>query len=284
MRKQQHAVRDGAFSTEVWDAGSAEPVLFLHGEGRPTWTPFHDTLAREYHLIAPVHPGFGASTGGDKIQDLPDLIYYYLDLLDLLQLRGLPLIGHGLGGMIAAELAAVQPERFTALVLIAPLGLWLQDDPVRDFFVMQPAELAAALYHDASSEQARAATEVPTEGGALIEYHVERAKSMATAAKYLWPIPNRGLAKRAHRIAAPTLIIWGESDGIASPRYAEAFRERIAGARVETVERAGHLPHEEQPDTVAALVSTFLAGARQHQSHVGAPIGNGAGALVSSTS
>jgi pimeloyl-ACP methyl ester carboxylesterase len=263
MRKQQVAVRDGAFDIEVWEAGSGEPVLYLHGEGRPSWTPFHDALAERSRLIAPLHPGYGGSTGTEQLQDLPDLIYYYLDFLDQLDLRGLPLIGHGLGGMIAAELAAVQPERITALVLVAPMGLWLADDPVEDFFAVPPAELAALLYHDLDSPPARAASEVPTEGDALIEYHVERAKSMATAAKYLWPIPNRGLARRLHRVAAPTLIVWGASDRIASPRYAEAFRQRIRGARVEIVERAGHLPHEEQPARLAEMTTSFLAGARR---------------------
>jgi pimeloyl-ACP methyl ester carboxylesterase len=263
MNKQQVAVRDGTFDIEVWEAGAGQPALFLHGEGRPTWTPFHDALAEHARLIAPLHPGYGGSTGNDQLQDLPDLIYYYLDFLDRLDLRSLPLIGHGLGGMIAAELAAVQPERFTALVLVAPMGLWLADDPVEDFFAVPPAELAAFLYHDPDSVSARAAAEMPTEGDALIEYHVERAKSMATAAKYLWPIPNRGLAKRLHRVAAPTLIVWGASDRVASPRYAEAFRERIKGARVEIVEQAGHLPQEEQPARLAELTVSFLAVARR---------------------
>jgi pimeloyl-ACP methyl ester carboxylesterase len=263
MNKQQVAVRGGAFDTEVWEAGSGSPVLYLHGEGRPAWTAFHDALAERAHLIAPLHPGYGSSTGTELLQDLPDLIYYYLDFLDQQGLRSLPIVGHGLGGMIAAELAAVQPERFTALVLVAPLGLWLPDDPVEDFFAVPPANLAALLYQDLNSPSARAAADVPTEGDALIEYHVERAKSMATAAKYLWPIPNRGLTKRLHRVSAPTLIVWGAGDKIASPRYAEAFRERIKGARVEIVEQAGHLPHEEQPEKVAELTLAFLAGAHR---------------------
>jgi pimeloyl-ACP methyl ester carboxylesterase len=261
MQKQTLAVRDGAFDIEVWESGDGSPLLYLHGEGRPTWTPFHDALAKQFRLIAPLHPGYGESTGSGELQDLPDLIYYYLDFLDRLELRELPLVGHGLGGMIATELAAVQPERFTALVLVAPMGLWLADDPVQDFFAMTPAELAAALYHDPGSPAAHAAAEVPTEGDALIEYHLERAKSMATAAKYLWPIPNRGLAKRLHRVAAPTLIVWGRSDRIASPRYAEEFRQRIAGASVELVDEAGHLPHEEQPARLAELTVSFLARA-----------------------
>lgn len=263
MHTHQVAVRGGVFDTEVWEAGEGAPVLYLHGEGRPSWGPFQVALAEQAHLIAPLHPGYGGSTGAEQLQDLPDLVYYYLDFLDQQGLRGLPIVGHGLGGMFAAELAAVQPERFTALVLIAPFGLWLQDDPVVDFFAVPPANLSALLYHDLDSPQARAAADVPTEGDALIEYHVERAKSMATAAKYLWPIPNRGLAKRTHRISAPTLIVWGAHDQIASPAYAEAFRERIKGARVEIVDRAGHLPHEEQPAKVAELTTAFLAQARR---------------------
>jgi len=268
MEKRHVPVRNGAFSTEVWEAGAGDPVLYLHGEGRPTWTPFLDTLADRYRVIAPLHPGYGESTGNDQLGDLPDLIYYYLDLLDTLGLRGLPLIGHGLGGMFAAELAAVQPERFTALVLVAPMGLWLQDDPVQDFFAMTPPVLSAALYHDPDSPVARAAAEIPTEGDALIAYHLERAKSMATAAKYLWPIPNRGLAKRVHRIAAPTLIVWGEGDKIASPRYAEAFREKIDGSRVVLIPACGHLPHEEQPGRLAEAVLPFLASAPAHAGRV----------------
>jgi pimeloyl-ACP methyl ester carboxylesterase len=260
MRTQQIAVRDGAFDTEVWEDGAGAPLLYLHGESRPAWSPFLDALAEHHQVVAPLHPGYGGSAGTENLQDLPDLVYYYLDFLDRLGLQGLPLIGHGLGGMIAAELAAVQPDRFTALALISPLGLWLQDDPVKDFFAMPAAVLAEHLYHDPTSPAARAAAEVPTEGDAMIEYHVERAKSLATAAKYLWPIPNRGLAKRVHRISAPTLIVWGASDKIASPRYAEAFAEKIKGSRVEIVPEAGHLPHEEQSAQVADLVTTFLAG------------------------
>jgi pimeloyl-ACP methyl ester carboxylesterase len=261
VKTQQLAVRDGAFSTEVWEAGSGAPLLYLHGEGRPTWGPFLDALAERHRVIAPLHPGYGGSAGTEQLQDLPDLVYYYLDFLDTLKLRGLPIVGHGLGGMIAAELAAVQPERFTALVLVAPMGLWLPDDPVADFFATPPAQLAARLYHDTSSPAAQAAARVPTEGDEMIEYHVERAKSLATAAKYLWPIPNRGLAKRVHRISAPTLIAWGASDTIASPRYAEAFGQRIKGSRVEIIPEAGHLPHEEQPARLAEVVTAFLAGA-----------------------
>jgi pimeloyl-ACP methyl ester carboxylesterase len=255
------AVLGDQFEIELNEAGNGEPLLYLHGELGLRWTRFHDLLAQRRRVIAPAHPGFGASTGGDLLHDLHDLIYYYLDFLDRLELRGLPLVGHGLGGMFAAELAAVQPERFTHLVLVAPFGLWLPDTPTLDFFAASPAELAAALYSDPSSPAAVASTTRPTSQEALIEQALERAKALSSAARYLWPIPNRGLGKRLHRVRAPTLVVWGERDGVISPGYGEAFRERIRGARLEVIAQAAHLPQEEQPERLAALTLAFLEGA-----------------------
>src|SRR5205823_3241514 len=152
------------------------------------------------------------------------------DLLDALQLRDLALVGHGLGGMFAAELAAVQPERFGRLVLIAPFGIWNPQRPIMDIFAAEPERLAAALYHDPTSEAARATAAVPPDDAGYVEYTLERARAMATAASYLWPIPNRGLSKRLHRVRVPTLLVWGASDGVCPVEYGREFQAAIAGA------------------------------------------------------
>ena len=256
-------VRNGMFQTEVIEDGSGPPLLFLHGVNNvQPGDPFLARLAREHRVIAPRIPGFGESTGTEHLLDLHDLIYYELDLLDTLGLRGIPVVGHSLGGMVAAELAAVQPERFSALTLIAPFGLWNPAYPVADFFTMSPAHLAAATYHDPDSPAAQAAAQPPEDNEAYIAFMLDRARSLATSAKYLWPIPNRGLSKRLHRVAAPTLLVWGESDRIVPARYAEDFRDAIANARVEIIPEAGHLPEVEQPDRLADAVLSFLATTR----------------------
>ncbi len=162
-----------------------------------------------------------ASTGGDRLDDIHDAIYFYLDLLDALDVHHLALVGHGLGGMFAAELAAVQPTRFSHLVLIDPFGLWLPDVPTLDYFVLPPAELAEALYHDPGSPAAQATARAPEGQEALIAYMLERAQSMAAAARYLWPIPDRGLSKRLHRVTAPALIVWGQSDRVVPVAYGD---------------------------------------------------------------
>jgi pimeloyl-ACP methyl ester carboxylesterase len=259
MATRSVSVRGGMFQTEVIEEGSGSPLLFLHGwTGVQPGDPLLSRLAEHYRVIAPRMPGFGESTGTENLLDLHDLLYYELDFLDTLGLRGLPVIGHSLGAMIAAELAAVQPERFTAQALIAPMGLWNADYPVADFFAMSPAQLAAAMYHDPESPVAQAAARPPEDNETYIAFMLDRAKALATTAKYLWPIPNRGLSKRLHRVSAPTLLVWGESDRIVLPRYAEDYQAAIPQAKVETIAEAGHLPQLEQPDRLAEVLLGFI--------------------------
>ncbi|HZU76187.1 MAG TPA: alpha/beta hydrolase [Dehalococcoidia bacterium] len=257
------AVNGGQFQTEVIEEGSGAPLLYLHGvQGVQDAEPFLTRLGRQRRVIAPRHPGFGESTGSEHLQDIHDLIYYYLDFLDATGLRDLPIAGHSLGGMIAAELAAVQPERFSHLVLIAPFGLWNPDHPVADFFSMTPRELAQATYHDPGSPAAQAAAQAPEEHEAYVNFMLDRAKSLATTAKYIWPIPNKGLSKRLHRISVPTLLVWGASDRIVPPQYVDDFKAGIRNAKAEIIQHAGHLPQAEQPERLAEVVLDFVAAKR----------------------
>jgi pimeloyl-ACP methyl ester carboxylesterase len=265
MPQRTISVHDGRFSTPLLELGAGPPLLYLHG----TWpldlaeggSPFLRALAERFRVVAPIMPGFGDSGGNDHLVDLFDLLYYELDLLDALELANLPLVGHSLGGMVAAELAALQPQRFSRLVLIGPLGLWSEDHPVPDFFTYSPPEIAAALFANPELPPARALAEPPAEGDEMIAFQLERAKSMATSAKFLWPIPNRGLSKRLHRVRMPTLLVWGARDAICPPEYAEDFRALLPRAELALIPDAGHLPQIEQPDATIAVVRRFLSGA-----------------------
>ena len=162
--------------------------------------------------------------------------------------------------MLGAELAALSPHRVRKLVLANAVGLWLDDHPIADFFAMTPEQLGVALWHDPNSDVARAMMAVPQDEKAQLEAYLIRMQHLSTAGKFLWPIPDKGLKKRLHRIQAPTLVLWGQSDGLAPVCYAQEFQKRIAGARVEVVEQAAHVPQLEQPEAVAALVRDFLTG------------------------
>jgi pimeloyl-ACP methyl ester carboxylesterase len=261
MPSRTVSIRNGQFEADVLEAGSGDPLVYLHGiGGLRDDDPLVAALAEAGHrVIAPRHPGFGDSTGDEHLVDQSDLLYYYLDLLDELGVRDVPLVGHSLGGMFAAELAALQPERYTKVVLIAPFGLWDPENPVLDFFVASPAEQAAALFHDPQSDAAKKALPEPQNEGDVAVL-LERVKAQRVAAKYLWPIPNRGLSKRLHRLRMPVEIIWGENDGIIPPSYAKDFQARLPKASVTTVPNAGHMVVTEQPQQVASAIGSFLGG------------------------
>jgi pimeloyl-ACP methyl ester carboxylesterase len=136
MERRSVSVRGGMFQADVREYGDrgAEPLLFLHGSSGLLVDPYLDMLGERFRVIAPLHPGFGDSTGLEHIDDIVDLAIYYYDFLDELGLESAHVVGHSLGGMLAAEVAALDPGRVRRLVLANPVGLWRDDAPVMDFF------------------------------------------------------------------------------------------------------------------------------------------------------
>jgi pimeloyl-ACP methyl ester carboxylesterase len=270
MNEQSISVRHHEFDVDLLQGGTGKPVLFLHGISGLQWTPFLERLSGKHTVIAPRTPGFGESTGIELLDDVGDMVFFYLDLLDELNLHDIPLVGHSIGGMFAAELAAAQPDRFSHVILASSFGLWDTENPVTDLFAVSHTELARCLYADPENKEAVAVATAPEarmtevdpdteDGKATIKYLVERAKSMSTAAKYLWPIPNRGLRKRLHRVQQPGLVIWGESDGIIPSTYAQRFTAQMENATAHIVPNAAHMVIDEQPDHVADLIENLLS-------------------------
>jgi pimeloyl-ACP methyl ester carboxylesterase len=236
-------VRHGMFQVKLRTDGRGDPLLFLHGAGGLRgWDPFLVELARQFTVYAPAHPGFETSTGIEHIDDMIDFVVYYNDFLDALGLESVHIVGHSMGGMLGAELAALSPQRVRKLVLANAAGLWLDEHPVADFFAMTPEQLAVALWHDPNSEVAKAMMAVPQDEKAQLEAYLVRSQHLATAGKFLWPIPDKGLKQRIHRIKAPTLLLWGQSDGLVPPIYAQEFQQYIPGSRVTIMPRCGHMP------------------------------------------
>jgi pimeloyl-ACP methyl ester carboxylesterase len=249
--------------TEVAVFGSGPPLVFLHGPwGLRNDQEFLDLLAKSHTVYAPKHPGTGAHDpeAVHQIDDWLDLIVYYGELFDHLGLKSTVLVGHSFGGMLACEIAAAMPERVSRLVLIDPVGLWRDDMPVKNWMLLSPDELRAALFADPKGAHAEKFFAVPKENAARIDAKVDFVWSQACTGKFVWPIPDKGLKKHIHRIAMPTLIVWGKADGVIAPAYADEFARRIAQARVTLLDGAGHLPHFEQAENVARAVNDFLDG------------------------
>lgn len=245
---------------EVTSKGSGEPLVYLHGAfGYRGWHPFMDALAEHFTVYAPMQPGFiDSAPGPDDIDDLLDLTLYHFDLLEALGLDAPNIIGHFLGGMIAAEMAALRPTSIGKLVLAAPSGLWLEDDPGIDYFATPIDELRGVLFADPNSDAAKAMLPEPQDDLERGTQIIERVRSLATVGKFLWPIPDKGLKKRIGRIKAPTLVVMGEQDKIVPASYGNEFGSRIAGASVHTMSGTGHMMMLEQPTKFAEVVRGFM--------------------------
>ena len=244
----------------VHSKGSGPALVFLHGPWGLTWDPFLDELAREFTVHAPDHPGTDPDTPDDiyRLDGLWDLVLCYDELFEALGLENVAVVGHSFGAMVACELAAAYPRRAGRMALIDPLGLWRDDAPITNWMMVNPQELPGHIFRDPASAGARQLFAQAEDEEARITAQVALTWAMGATGKFIWPIPDKGLRKRIHRVKAPTLLIWGAEDQLVSPVYAEDFLRHIAGARVETVAQAGHAPHLEQPAAVAALVRDFL--------------------------
>jgi pimeloyl-ACP methyl ester carboxylesterase len=240
--------------------GAGPAVMFLHGPWGLTWGPFLDALAQQFTVYAPEHPGTSA---GDPeviqhVDSLWDLVLCYDELLEALRLGEVMLAGHSFGAMMACEVAALRPARVRRLVLLDPIGLWRDDAPVVNWMLLAPAEMAAHVFDTPDGPAARAMFAVPDdpEEGALARTRLTWA--MGATGKFIWPIPDKGLRKRIHRITAPTLLVWGAADRLVPRAYAQEFAGRLPDARLEVVAGAGHAPHLEQPEATARAVGAFL--------------------------
>ncbi len=244
-----------------YEGGSGEPLVFLHGAGGITGEdPLLNRLAERYHVYAPLLPGYGDSEEAPDLRDMLDFTLHSWDVVDALGIRTPILVGHSMGGMIAAEMAAVAPNDVSKLALIAPAGLWMDDHPIPDMFTLMPYEMPQALFHDPEKGAAMLTAGRNVEDPNFLQtYLVNNARQLGMAGKILFPVPERGLKDRIHRVKAKTVIVWGESDRLIPPVYGPAFKAGIAGAELVNVPEAGHMVALEQPEAVAGAIDRLAA-------------------------
>ena len=241
--------------------GTGEPVLFLHAAGGAgAWLPFHSQLAEAgFEVIAPDHPGFGQSDDFPDVEAIDDLVYHYLDVLDGLGF-GLGsarphVVGASFGGWVAAELAVHSPQLIGSLTLLSAAGLRLPDHPVADVFLMPPAKLAAALFHDPPPAPA------PPGTAPDLDVIIAAYREATSLARFSWVpyLSDPKLERRLGRITAPTLVVAPADDRLIPVAHARRYAQLIGGAEYAEVAACGHAMHVERPGEFAALVASFLA-------------------------
>jgi pimeloyl-ACP methyl ester carboxylesterase len=251
---------------DVMRRGDGKPLLLLHGITPVSpLAPFVDLLAEHGDIIAPSHPGFGKSPRPDDFDTMYDLVQLYREVLDALPEKAV-MIGFSFGGWIAAEVAAGGHPKLDRLVLVDPVGIKLGGREERDivhFFNTNPAELARRAWHDTAQRPAgvyglgwQAAIDEAMSDDDMIAL----ARNWDALCLYAWRphMYNPQLKHWLRRIAVPTLVLWGGSDGIVTPDYGRAYASLIPGARFATIAQTGHHPELEQPHAFVDAIAGFL--------------------------
>jgi pimeloyl-ACP methyl ester carboxylesterase len=240
----------------VAHGGTGRPALILHGGAGPTSVnTLAAHLSKNMQTITPTHPGWDGTPRPPWLSGIGKLAQTYLRYLYEAGLHDVLVVGSSIGGWIAVEMAVRDLDhRIGALVLIDAVGITVAGEPILNVFESPPASVFAATFHDPAKFAPNAATMTD-------ERIAEQRSNMATLRALAGEpyMHDPGLLSRINRVRIPTLVLWGSADGIATPAYGRAFAAAFADARFETIDRAGHLPHVEQPEATLAFIDDFAS-------------------------
>jgi pimeloyl-ACP methyl ester carboxylesterase len=248
---------------QVFHGGQGPTLLVLHDcEVMTEWQPYHAALATQFTVLAPSHPGFGASERAGSIDGIDDLAYLYLDFIAGLGPQGVDVLGLGMGGWIAAEMAVRCRHSLRRLVLADTVGIKVSgrtEVDIVETFILSREQLLEVGWHDPALGAER--MKLPGTPGLADDELLTLIRNREAAARLSWKpfMHNPALRRWLHRIAVPTLVLWGESDRIVRPDYGRAFQQAIPGAQFQLIQAAGHYPYLERPQEFVASVTAFLS-------------------------
>lgn len=263
----------GGLSLRSVRSGSGTPVILLHGFGESllTWRGLFDLLAAHADVIALDLPGFGLSTKPPTGYGVEQLANTVLAASSAMGVDSFVLVGHSLGGAVAAAVALEAPGRVIALVLVDPAGVGTPEMlPDSGSLGMSAARAAVAEY-----EAQRTRFAMAHDPGWLAEDSADLAYLPAQDPRYRAALTavlrefDFGFltADRAARLSVPTLIIWGAFDAVLPLAHGRWLAERVPGARLVVIDRAWHRPQVERPAETADTVLAFLNAAVGRDSH-----------------
>lgn len=245
-------------ATVIMSGGDGPPFVYLHSTLGETamWLPFYQTWSKQFRVLVPTHPGFGASAGFDQIDTIEDMAFHYVELFDALGLDEVCLGGVSLGGWIAAEFAARWPERVKKLWIADAPGLWVDSEPLPDLFryIREPLKLRDLMFHDPNS--ALASMIFPPDPDD--ERRLRGYQSLTVLARLVWERPyNPKLARRLHRVRCPVLLLWGSQDRLVPPSYGAAYKQALPHAELKLIPNCGHLPMFEAEAEFVETIAKF---------------------------
>ena len=209
--------------------GQGPALIYFHPAAGLGWDPFLEKLAESYTVYAPEFPGttLGNPYAIHQVDDLADAVLIYEEAIRGMNLSGAVAVGQSFGGMVALEIAAAFPGDFSKLIVLDPIGLWRAEAPVANWIEAPPDKLPAMLFKDPAHPAAQAMLAMPTEPEAAVVATAQLVWNLGATGKMVWPIPDRGMEKRLHRVDAPTLIVWGEDDATTVDRLGNHAAAKI---------------------------------------------------------
>ena len=225
-------------------------VVFHHSFGNPGWLPLYDDLARDFRVIVPDLPGFGASDRPNWARhprDLSILIGQWIDKLNIGPVIG---VGCGFGGWVAAELATMRPAVFSRLVLVGAAGILPEDGRILDQILISHGEYVKASFHNPSSYESIYGRDYTDE--MLLAWDLNREMIARVAWKpYMY---SRQLVPLLAELDLSTLLVWGEHDQVMPRECADRYHRLLRNSRLEIVAGSGHAVDMEQPSVLAGLI------------------------------
>ena len=242
--------------------GGGVPVLLVHGFGADlnTWMFTQPALAAGRHTIALDLPGHGGSAKDVGAGDAESLTNAVNGALGALGIERVHLVGHSMGGAIAALVALREPERVVSLTLIASAGLGREvnvsfiDGFVRASRRRDTAEVLGLLVDDPALVSRSMVEDV------LRYKRLDGVTAALTKIAEAWFAGGRQSLDFTDRIAAltmPVQLVWGRNDRIIPAAHAEALAARLP---VHILDASGHLPHMEKAGEVNRLIGQFIGG------------------------
>ncbi len=243
--------------TQLLTGGQGPPLLYLHSAaGETDWTRWHAALAEQFTVYAPAHPGFALSEGLEEIDDIHDMAWHCVDLLATVGLKQVPVVGFSLGAWLAVEMAILRPALVSRLVLIAAAGLHLDEAPVAELFLDDLDRLRRLIFHDPNHPSAADVFPSSRNDPRLLLW----LRAREATARVAWNpyLHDPKLPQHLHRIACPTLLIWGDDDRLIPPAHGEFYSRNIPGARLEMIRQCGHMAPFEATAECGARTLAFL--------------------------